>query len=118
VDRDVDGNLYAAAPTEDVVYKFSPTGELLAKFGGEGSGPGQLDGSYGVAIRGDRMYVSEMHNNRISVFTLDGAYVGSFGSAGGEHGQFRRPTALAFDAQGRLYVSDTSNERVEVFDVA
>jgi len=118
VDRDADGNLYAAAPTEDVVYKFSPTGSLLARFGGEGSGPGQLDGAYGVAIRGDRMYVSEMHNNRISVFTLDGGFVGSFGSAGAEHGQFRRPTAIAFDAQGRLYVSDTSNERVEVFDVA
>jgi tripartite motif-containing protein 71 len=117
VDRDAGGNVYAAAPTEDVVYKFSPTGTLLAKLGGRGVGPGQFRGAYGVAIRGERMYVSEMENNRISVLTLDGDFVGTFGGPGTEHGQFRRPTALAFDPQGRLYVSDTSNERVEVFDV-
>jgi tripartite motif-containing protein 71 len=118
VDRDAAGNVYAAAPTEDVVYKFSPTGTLLAKIGSHGTGAGQFDGAYGVAVRGDRMYVSEMDNNRISVLTLTGGFVGSFGSTGSAHGQFRRPTALAFDARGRLYVTDTANERVEVFDVA
>lgn len=118
VARDAAGNVYAAAPTEDVVYKFSPSGTLLARFGSHGTGPGQLDGAYGVAVRGDRLYVSEMDNNRITVLTTGGAFVGSFGGAGSAHGRFRRPTALALDAQGRLYVSDTGNERVEVFNVA
>ena len=117
VARDAAGNVYAAAPTEDVVYKFSSTGTLLAKFGSHGAGPGQFDGAYGVAVRGDRLYVSEMDNNRISVLTTSGAFVGSFGGAGTAHGRFRRPTALALDAQGRLYVTDTGNERVEVFNV-
>ena len=117
MDQDTAGNIYAAAPTEDVVYKFSPDGTLLAKIGGRGVGPGLFRGAYGVAIRGERMYVSEMESNRISVLTLDGEFVGTFGGTGTEHGEFRRPTALAFDAQGLLYVSDTSNERVEVFDV-
>ncbi|RYI99571.1 MAG: hypothetical protein EON52_25575, partial [Actinomycetales bacterium] len=117
VARDAAGNVYAAAPTEDVVYKFSSTGTLLAKFGSHGTGAGQFDGAYGVAVRGDRLYVSEMDNNRISVLTTTGAFVGSFGGAGTAHGRFRRPTALALDAQGRLYVTDTGNERVEVFNV-
>jgi sugar lactone lactonase YvrE len=117
VDRDAAGNIYAAAPTEDVVYKFSSTGTLLAKFGSHGTGPGQFDGAYGVAVKGDRVYVSEMDNNRISVLTTSGAFVGSFGGAGTAHGRFRRPTALDFDSQGRLYVCDTGNERVEVFNV-
>ncbi len=111
------GNVYAAAPTEDVVYKFSPTGTLLAKFGSHGTGNGQFDGAYGVAVRGTRLYVSEMDNNRISVLTTSGAFVGSFGGAGTAHGRFRKPTALALDSQGRLYVTDTGNERVEVFNV-
>ncbi|MCW2766761.1 MAG: hypothetical protein JWO11_2720 [Nocardioides sp.] len=118
VDRDAAGNVYAAAPTEDVVYKFSSTGTLLAKFGSHGTGAGQFDGAYGVAVKGDRIYVSEMDNNRISVLTTSGSFVGSFGATGAAHGSFRRPTALAFDAQGRLYVTDTGNERVEVFNVA
>jgi DNA-binding beta-propeller fold protein YncE len=115
---DAAGNVYAAAPTEDVVYKFSPSGSLLAKFGSHGSGPGQFDGAYGVAIRGDRLYVSEMDNNRISVLSLDGTFMGSFGGPGSAHGRFQRPTALALDAQGRLYVTDTGNDRVEVFTVS
>jgi tripartite motif-containing protein 71 len=117
VDRDSAGNVYAAAPTEDVIYKFSSTGTLLQKIGTHGTGAGQFDGAYGVAVRGNRMYVSEMDNNRISVLSLTGQYLGSFGSAGSGHGQFRRPTAIAFDASGRLYVTDTGNERVEVFNV-
>lgn len=118
VDLDASGNVYAAAPTEDVVYKFSPTGQLLGRFGSHGTGPGQLDGAYGVAVKGNKMWVSEMDNNRISVFTLDGVFEGSFGGAGSAHGRFRRPTGLDFDAQGRLYVTDTGNERVEVFNVS
>lgn len=118
VDRDAAGNVYAAAPTEDVVYKFSSTGVLLAKLGSHGTGPGQLDGAYGVAVRGDRLFVSETDNNRISVLSLDGAFVGSFGGPGRAHGRFRRPTALALDPQGRLYVTDTGNDRVEVFRVS
>ncbi len=117
VARDSSGNVYAAAPTEDVVYKFSSTGTLIAKYGTHGTGAGQLDGAYGIAIRGNRMYVSEMDNNRISVFSLTGQFLGSFGGAGTAHGKFRRPSALAFDASGRLYVTDTGNERVEVFNV-
>jgi DNA-binding beta-propeller fold protein YncE len=118
VELDAQGNVYAAAPTEDAVYKFSPTGELLNKFGTHGSAPGQLDGAYGVAIKGNKMWVSEMDNNRISVFTLGGVFQGSFGGTGSAHGKFRRPTGLDFDAQGRLYVTDTGNERVEVFRVS
>lgn len=117
VDFDKDGNIYAAAPTEDAIYKFSPTGTLLAKFGSNGTGPGQLDGAYGLAVKGNKMWVSEMDNNRISVFTLDGVFQGSFGGPGTAHGRFRRPTALDFDAAGRLYVADTGNERIEVFNV-
>jgi tripartite motif-containing protein 71 len=117
VDRDSAGNVYAAAPTEDVIYKFSSTGTLIAKYGTHGTGEGQFDGAYGVAVRGNRMYVSEMDNNRISVLSTTGQFLGSFGGAGTAHGKFRRPTALAFDSTGRLYVTDTGNERVEVFNV-
>ena len=117
VTTDGAGNVYAAAPTEDKIYKWNANGTLLATWGTNGTGDGQLDGAYGVAVRGNLLYVSEMDNNRISVFDLSGNFQGRFGSAGGGHGQFRRPTALTFDPQGRLYVTDTANGRIEVFSV-
>ena len=118
VARDAQGNIWAAAPSENAVYKFSSSGTLLLKFGTLGSAPGQLNTPYGVAVRGNRVFVSELNNARVSAFDLNGVFQGSFGTRGSGHGQFLRPTALAFDAQGRLYVCDTGNERVEVFNVA
>lgn len=39
--------------------------------------------------------------------------VGSFGAA---KGQFNNPTKIAIDAQGNIHVTDTGNNRVQVFD--
>ena len=107
------GNVYAAAVTEHRVYKFSRSGQLLAKWGA----PGQLRGPYDVAIYDGQLFVSELQNARISVFDLNGAYQGSFGSRGSGPGQLASPNQLAFDSDGLLYVADKGNERVTVFQV-
>ena len=39
-----------------------------------------------------------------------------FGKRGSGAGEFNQPHALAFDAQGRLFVGDRSNNRVQIFD--
>jgi DNA-binding beta-propeller fold protein YncE len=115
ITTDAAGNIYAAAPSENAIYKWDHNGNLLTKWGSKGSGPGQFNGAYGVAVNGGRLYVSDMNNNRICVYTLTGTYLSSFGSYGGGHGSFNRPTGLAFDAAGNLYITDTGNERVEVY---
>lgn len=115
--QDSAGNVYTAAPTENKVYKFDRNGTLIWKQGVQGTGPGQVNQPYGVAVRGNRLYVSNMASDRINVYDLNFVPQGNFGSLGSSHGQFRDPTALAFDAQGRLYVVDMFNERVEVFTV-
>ena len=40
----------------------------------------------------------------------------SWGSAGSGPGQFAEPRGVASDAQGNVYVADTKNSRIEVFD--
>ena len=39
-----------------------------------------------------------------------------WGEIGVEHGQFRTPHALAFDSQGRLWIADRGNHRIEIYD--
>ena len=46
----------------------------------------------------------------------DGAVVREWGEAGSEEGQFVEPVGLAIDAAGRVYVADTDNGRVQIFD--
>lgn len=78
----------------------------------------------GVAIdrtRG-RIYVADTGHSRsethtVKVFDTSGGLVGTIGrEKGGEPGQFMFPTYLAVDPAGNLYVTDTLNSRVQVFD--
>jgi tripartite motif-containing protein 71 len=113
-----DGRFFAAAPQDQVVYRYAADGTLLGSMGGAGTGPGRLRGPYGLALHGDLLYVSESYNHRVSVFRLDGTFVGSFGSRGEGDAQFDRPKGIDVDASGRLYVMDHFNERVQVFQAS
>ena len=53
---------------------------------------------------------------RIVKYSPDGEYIMEWGEIGTDHGQFRTPHALEFDAQGRLWVADRGNHRLEIFD--
>jgi DNA-binding beta-propeller fold protein YncE len=42
-------------------------------------------------------------------------YLGFFGNQGIADGLFRYPGGVAVDARGRVYVADTSNDRVQIW---
>jgi DNA-binding beta-propeller fold protein YncE len=112
------------------VIKFSPDGEVLLRLGtaGQGgSGPGQLNEPCDVitAPNGD-IFVADGHSgqnpdppagatSRIVKFDRDGNFITEWGEVGFRPGQFRTPHALAFDSQGRLYVADRGNHRIQIF---
>ena len=48
-------------------------------------------------------------------FTSGGTFVAKWGSSGGGNSQFNFPTAVAVDASGNVYVSDSMNNRVQKF---
>ena len=51
------------------------------------------------------------------MFSPDGQMIGNWGTAGREGGKFTYPVAVAVDASGRVYVADSGNQRVQVFQV-
>jgi DNA-binding beta-propeller fold protein YncE len=63
------------------------------------------------------LYVPDTHYHRVLVYTPDGKEIRRWGSEGTGPGQFIFPTDVAFDAQGRIYVSEYGdNDRIQVFD--
>jgi DNA-binding beta-propeller fold protein YncE len=115
---DRDGNLIVSDSHYHCFRVYSPEGKELRKVGGQaGSGPGQLGYVSDVVQDEDgTYYVSEFGEvQRISRFDARGRFVGSFGSAGSEPGQFERPRALALGPDGNLYVADANNNRIQVF---
>jgi len=53
---------------------------------------------------------------RVMKFAPDGTFLKEWGQLGAKHGEFRTPHALEFDSQGRLWVVDRGNHRIEIFD--
>ena len=79
--------------------------------------PGQFERPMDVAVRGDRVYVVDFSLAKVFVLDRDsGEQLLEFGSSGQQAGQFNRPTHLALDAAGNVYVNDSFNYRIQKFD--
>jgi DNA-binding beta-propeller fold protein YncE len=55
-------------------------------------------------------------NARVAKFNSKGVFIKSWGSSGNGPGQFGTVRAIAVDAQGNVYVADSTNKRIQVFD--
>ena len=97
-----------------------PPSFLLA-WGSQGSGPGQLNAPFGVAVDSSgNVYVTDTYgpkssNSRVVKFTGSGAFITQWGSTGSGLGQFNGPAGVAVDSAGNVYVADRWNSRVEKF---
>ena len=83
-----------------------------------GSGDGQFNQPYGIAVAPDgSVYVTEDNNKRVQKFTADGTFILKWGSSGTGNGQFDEARGIAISPDGTLvYVVDNDNNRVQIFD--
>ena len=49
-------------------------------------------------------------------YSKDGKFLRAYGKQGTAPGEFMGPHSLAYDSQGRLFVADRSNNRIQIFD--
>lgn len=121
----------ASAKLGHAVYKFDATGKLLLTIGTPGvagNPPTALNEPNSIAqAPNGEIWISEGHSGqapeatkdtvaRISRFTKEGKFLGSFGHMGSGPGEFRTPHDIVFDDKGRLLVADRGNNRIQVFD--
>ncbi len=121
-----------AAGKGHAVYKFSPEGEILLTLGTPGvagDGTGALLNEPNDVITGPNgdIYVGDGHSgqggnadlstvSRIGKYDRAGRFLESWGRIGTAPGEFRTPHGLAFDSQGRLFVADRGNVRIQIFE--
>jgi sugar lactone lactonase YvrE len=107
-----------------VAVKFDQNGKVLMTLGKPGvAGPGtdvfNQPTDVVVAANGD-IFISDGHggesNARIMKFSKDGRFIKTWGKKGSGPGEFDQPHGLAIDSQGRLFVADRANNRVQIFD--
>jgi len=68
------GNIYALGSFTSAVYKFSPDGKFINKFGGKGDEPGLFRSTQAIAVDSQsRVYVSDFGG--IHVFDSNGRFI-------------------------------------------
>jgi len=82
------------------VHRYSATGELLQSWGDPGTGPGQFEIPHGIGVLADgRVLVCDRENDRIQLFSPDGAYLD-------EWRDVQRPTQVFCTPDGLVYVAE------------
>jgi streptogramin lyase len=106
------------------VLKLNQDGKVLLTLGKAGvskDGPDTFIAPTGVVTNAKgEIFVTDGHgqqeNARIVKFAKDGQFLKEWGHKGSKPGELSGPHAIAMDSQGRLFVADRWNNRVQIFD--
>ena len=78
----------------------------------------KLHSPSGLVVTDDNLYISEFFNNQVLQLSRTGEFKSKFGSKGSEDGQMNGPRGMLLDRdQGKMYISDSGNDRISVFNV-
>ena len=119
-----DGKIYVADTGNHRLQIMNADGSPDYYFGVRGDKTGQFNKPSGVVLNSKgTIYVADTRNHRVQMFSNDGIFLSSFGrkSKGKkeeelEDGTFRYPSAVAVDSKDHLFVLDSGNNRIQVFD--
>lgn len=140
-----DGLIYVADAGNNRIQVFNSNGEFVRGWGStcnleqgtgpciadpDGAGPipsgaGQFNEPWGIAVADNgNVYVADTWNHRIQYFTPNGDFLGSWGKfitipegqTANNAGAFYGPRDVAINSEGLVYVTDTGNKLVQVFD--
>jgi tripartite motif-containing protein 71 len=152
---DGSGNIYMQGISTAQIKKFDANGNFIAtwgwgvmdganhlevctsncQFGIEGGGDGELYHPTHVEVHGNRVYVSDYLNYRITVYDTSGNFIAEWGwgvQDGASHyeictsgcqagiegsgdGQFNIAEGIRTDSSGNVFVADAGNDNVQEF---
>lgn len=121
------GDVLISDPLNARVQRFSSEGRFLGAFGRKGVRPGEFLSPQGLVVHAGKVFVAMNGNDRVDVYTLKGRWLRMFHvrsnvrrthamARGAGRGQLHNPYGLARAANGRFFVADLLNSRVQRFD--
>jgi DNA-binding beta-propeller fold protein YncE len=106
---DGEGRLWVADFGNSRIRIFDGNGGYLGGWGNPGNGTFTLTQPAGVAVHGEDLYVADTWNGRIQYYTVKGEWKAT--AAG-----FFGPRGVAVAPDGRVWITDTGNHKVVVFN--
>ncbi|MBI5641964.1 MAG: 6-bladed beta-propeller [Deltaproteobacteria bacterium] len=115
VATDTSGKIYVSDSQTDKVTVLDSTGKIVTYLNPDVP----FKQPSGIATDSERkkVYIADTHTHNIKVFETETfKQLPTIGKRGKEEGEFNFPSHIAVDNKGNLYVVDTMNGRVQIFD--
>ncbi len=117
VAADEEGGVFVSDSSLNAIFRYASNGKGVARIGED------LGRVAGIAYDRDRgrLYAVDVGKHRVLVYEMRdrekmARKIGEIGRRGTGLGEFNFPTFATVDAKGRLYVADSLNFRIQVFD--
>jgi DNA-binding beta-propeller fold protein YncE len=123
---DDDGNIVVSESKNRRIQVFMPNGRFLRII----NSVYKLYDPRGIALYKGYIYIADKRIDSVHVFNYkEGTYYGSIGQypdgaggviikTGSRIGELKMPSGVAIDDKGRIVISDTLNNRIQVFEVS
>lgn len=120
---DDNGNILVTDNQQSRIQKFTSEGEFIDVWGSHVNMGGDFHVPRGIAVDADRnIYVTDGYPGhpkappRVQKFTSGGDFLESWGYEGSDEHILMFPYGIAVDREGKVYVADTHNHCVQVYD--
>ncbi len=109
--------LFVADTPAHQIKVFDLEGNLLNSIGEHGEGPGQFNHPTHLALRHEKLYVSDSLNARIHVISAPtGRYLGTVGKRGLFVGNLVRPKGVAADSEQNVYAVESYHDYLLIYN--
>ena len=118
---DAQDNIWVTDNANHTVIKLNRDGDILLTLGkrnvaGQDASHFNKPADVAFASNGDFYVADGYGNSRVVKFNKAGEFLMAWGEKGTAPGEFNLPHAVQVDAEGRVYVGDRENNRIQVFD--
>jgi DNA-binding beta-propeller fold protein YncE len=113
---DKDSHIYVADLYNGNISIFDSKGKFIKYFEAKLGNDKSLTSPGGLRIFNGKLYVTDIKENKLFVFNLEGEKLLEIGGPGMNEGEFLAPNAVTVDLDQQIYVTDSGNNRVQIFD--
>ena len=107
--------MFVTSDSGNCIHVYDHSGKQKTTTGSRGSGQLQFESPYRIDINGEEVYVAEWRGQRIHKLTKGGEFLSTFGEKGSKIEHFNNPYDVKVGPDGKMYVTDTHNDHVQVF---